>query len=268
MGTGTSSELAVNMQENTQITFNEITTNSEKISSAGSVSENIDIEVGGNLNCGLMITQTANTSTTSSGKLMSNTASSLNASLKSAMASQVDQAASSAQGFLSTAFGDKVKTKATVTEQINNILDNTITQTNLQNIVASSVDVEKDKIVVKGDWTCPPAGSVLNQDIVSSVTAQALMNQVSSAIDDNAVINNVVNKVKQAASQEDTGPIQEVGKAISDAMGKMILPFLSSGAVACVVCAGGVALLLSPAGQKAATHATNAAVAAAKVASV
>ena len=266
MGNTTSSSAVVDMQENTIITFNEITKNSQKISSAGEVSENIEIEVGGNLNCGLVINQTANTSTTSSGNLASSTASSLKNSLKSAMASQVDQSAKEAQGFLSTAYGNKSKTKTTVTDQINNILDNTITQTNLQNIVASSVDVESDKIVVKGDWTCPPSGSVLNQDIVSSVAAQALMKQVSDAIDDNTVINNVVNKVEQAADQENTGPIQEFGKAISDALGKMMLPFLSSGAVACVVCAGGVALLLSPAGQKAATHATNAAVAAAKVA--
>ena len=96
----------------------------------------------------------------------------------------------------------------------------------------------------------------MGNKIKSTIIAQQITSDIVKTIQNDQATTDLINKVTGDQASKATGPIQEIGKAISDFMKSLTAPWIISGVVTIVLIIAMLYFLLSPAGQKVATQAT------------
>jgi hypothetical protein len=166
-------------------------------------------------------------------------------------------------GFASVTGGNQVDTNATIMNAIKTVVRNQVTVNNIQQIATSSYNVNDGQLTV--DY-CKNSPLKWNQDIVSNVISDNILNSVSTQLLKNKQIQSLVAYVDQKASMQNKG-LEDVVKALGDAIAKVVGAFTGplaavwiGGLILCCVCCGALLyFMMSPAGQKAATNISGAA---------
>lgn len=122
--------------------------------------------------------------------------------------------------------------KQTITTNIQNIIETTVTQENLTNIVRSvALDQDGNVLIQKSVYTGPCA---VAQDLVLSLQASAIIGALVANITKNEAISDIVTKAKQEQIAELKG-LSDVIKSVGDAVSKVITAAMSPLLIAAVV---------------------------------
>lgn len=243
-----------NMSSVTDIMYNQLTENTTKISQTGTNINTATISIGGSVTgCSFTNNQTIDAKQTSTGNITADQVSNIQNDIQANLDAQVEQTAKQDNEMLS-GFANSNANINKVKQAIHNIVRTTITVKNFMEIKQQSFNLNEYKVTILGNYTCTSdeQGIDNKQDITSAMLAEGMTNSLVEAINNNKVISDITSSAKQYAEQKNKG--------LADVMSKFLMPFLSSGAVICVICAGMVAVMLSPAGQKAVSKGANAAV--------
>ena len=246
------------MSSVTDVMYNQLTENTVKISQSATNINTTTISIGGSVtNCKFKNNQKINSSQTSTGEITADQVSNIQNDIQANLDAQVEQKAVQENEMMS-GFANSNANINKVKQAIHNIIRTTITVKNFTEIKQNSFSLNDFKLNIIGNYTCltDEQGVYNNQDITSSMLAEGMTNSLVKAINNNKVISDITSEAEQFAEQKNKG--------LSDVMGKFMMPCLSSGAVICVVCAGMVAVMLSPAGQNAVSKGANAAASYAK----
>ena len=246
------------MSSVTDVMYNQLTENTVKIEQNATNINSSAITIVGNVTgCTFSNNQKIYASQVSTGEITADQVSNIQNDIQANLDAQVEQKAVQENEMMS-GFANSNANINKVKQAIHNIIRTTITVKNFTEIKQNSFSLNDFKLNIIGNYTCltDEQGVYNNQDITSSMLAEGMTNSLVKAINNNKVISDITSEAEQYAEQKNKG--------LSDVMGKFMMPCLSSGAVICVVCAGMVAVMLSPAGQNAVSKGANAAASYAK----
>jgi cobalamin biosynthesis Mg chelatase CobN len=249
-----------------EVTSNFIQKNMTSQSATQTIKQNVKID-GATLNCAATIQNDAEVKATVIQKLTSDTQVQMINKVMGQLENKLKSAQKAETGFLATPEGQKavVKVKNNISnklkanidiEKINKqILEINATQiVDMKNVVIDPCGISITKTALPGGCTVPcPVGN----EMKSTIIAQQITNDIVKTIQDDEATTDLVNNVTNQQSSKATGPIQEIGKAVSDFMKALSAPMVISGIVAVLLIIAMLYFLMSPAGQKAATRATN-----------
>jgi hypothetical protein len=242
-----------NMSSVTDIMYNQLTENTTKISQTGTNINTSTISIAGNVTgCTFRNDQKITADQVSTGNITADQVSNIQNDIQANLDAQIEQTAKQENEMLS-GFANSNANINKVKQAIHNIVRTTITVKNFMEIKQQSFNLNELNLTILGTYTCTTdeQGVYNNQDIASSMLAEGMTNSLVEAINNNKVISDITAEAEQYAEQKNKG--------LADVMSKFLMPCLSSGAVICVVCAGMVAVMLSPAGQNAVSKGANAA---------
>lgn len=245
----TINETVDEVTKNTTNIMNKMTNNSSQVCNTNQQLE-VTTGVGSVINCSNVTLGNVLASKCDMSAVFTQTGST---SILNTLNNAVDQASKSSnkavQGFLSTTVSDQNQ-NINMATHIKNVLSKNLT-TNMQNTcIQNSNGDQNNKLVLNGTINCPNGGSLsAGNNAQVSALASCVTNQAIDILSKDDIINSAVQKLEASNSSKQTGPIQELGKAISDAIGQMGKIGAIIAIVAIVVVIGAVIFLLSPSGQ-------------------
>jgi len=143
--------------------------------------------------------------------------------------------------------------------EIQNIVENNITTTNVNNTVAEQVNIQDGELNLQF-YDCSDGNAKLDfsQDIMAEVKATSIMNILKESVASNEMLNKMAATADSSASQKQGG-VAEIADSVFGGIAGIIGTSqegaqVASAASVCCVCVlvlGGVAVALSPAGQNA-----------------
>ena len=235
-------------------------------SATQTVKQNVTID-GATLNCVARIGNDAEVKATVIQQLTSDTQIQMINQVMEQLENKLKEVQNAKTGFLATPEGQKEASdvRNNLTNKLKSNIDlekinQQITEINakqvvdLKNIVIDPCGISISKTPLPGGCQIP---CPLGNEIKSTIIAQQITSDIVKTVQNDAATTNLINKVVADQTSTATGPIQEIGKAISDFMNAFNKPLIISAIVAIVLILAMVYFLMSPAGQKATTQATN-----------
>ena len=220
--------------------------------------------------CRVSIRQSIDSETVATGQMNSQNIQDLTAKLKADANTAIDNSASQKNGFLTPAVGNSTSATTNVKNQVTNIIENTMSSKNVQDIFAhaqnknfadySDMYYECDP-QYKSPGKCGPDDTtgcdfVVDQNIKAKVVAKgvadALTKALSNVITENTTTSNIVTSstlTNQGANDLLDSWFGGIAKLLGASTGMVAI-------IACVLCvaiAAALYFLLSPAGQQATT---------------
>jgi hypothetical protein len=252
MGNKQSISQDFNLKAVNKAVYNQVTKNSAKGEAAGFNTQSLNIDVGINDGCPIKTNQKISSKVVSSTKNMPKTI----VDMKGEIANDMKQAAGaklkSMTGALSTNFGSKSTVKQKINQTIENVVNKTITTENMTESIAKSVNIQDGNLKVKFMRCRDGKGGIdMTQDITSELAANAVTDALTKSLMQDKFVNKIAQEQKAESVVENTGPIQDLGNAISGIFGSLTAIYAICGLVVCLAIAAGAYILLSPAGQNA-----------------
>jgi hypothetical protein len=231
--------------------FEKITTNSSESLASQANIQNLEV-VMRNVKCGkVKFGQKIDATTQSSSKLSINQVNDIKNEISNEMKASATAAVEKATQMGNMQFGDKQNVNQNVTMAIENIVENKITETNLNKAIAEQVSIQNGKLVIDG-YDCTEGGEISwEQDMTAKLAAEAVTDVLAKAIAENTTLNSLHAAASGKAKTENTGFADIIGTFFEGITGPM-----KYGIIACVVCCCLLVLVmivigLSPAGQSA-----------------
>jgi hypothetical protein len=194
---------------------NFITDNSQSVSASGVNFQNMDIELGDVTGCNIKFGQTIDSQVASTGELSATELSAMESKAQTHLDNNVGALMEKMSGFASVQFETDTEqdVRQNISNKLRNITEKTFETSNYNEIVASVVNTQKQKIKI-GNYDCTTGGQLdVSQDISSKVIASALTDQVIDRFMKDEQIVGVVNKIEAEQSNKDEGVGEAVGVA-------------------------------------------------------
>ena len=194
---------------------NFITENSQSVSASGVNVQNMDIELGNVTGCNIKFGQTIDSQVASTGELSATELSAMESKAQTHLDNNVGALMEKMSGFVSVQFDNDTEqdVKQNISNKLRNITEKTFETSNYNEIVASVVNTQKQKIKV-GNYDCTTGGQLdVSQDISSKVIASALTDQLIDRFMKDEQVVGVVNKIEAEQSNRDEGVGEAVGVA-------------------------------------------------------
>lgn len=237
-----------------------INKNSSSTASSTMLINSCKVEVGGNVDGKISLTQKIDLTKEVSGKMEPKNVQELRDMISTGVQNAVQQATSATASTLSGASSSQ--DNVTINQNIQSIVSKTVSNENYSSIVDETLAKNDGVIKIKGN-VGKNADIKIDQGIVAGIIAKNVLEAVNSAVSENQQIASVFNNASQAATSVSTNPIQNVLDGIAKIFGVgadvMKTYVMICGAIICVICLGLLAFAMSPAGQKATTNASGAA---------
>lgn len=236
---------AINKSIYEQTTIN---SNSSMASQANIQSMKIDLR--NIVACTTNITQSVNASASASSTLDNKQTTAIKNAITTEMQAAVQAQVDKVTETGNLQFGDEQNVNQEVTLAVENIISNSIITENINSAVAEQVTVQDGVYTVDG-YDCTLGGEInYNQDITAQVVANIVTKNLTDAIAESDVLNQLQAAADAAAKTENKGIAD-----IVDSIGEAFAGPLKWIALACVLCVcvlviGGVIMGMSPAGQK------------------
>lgn len=238
-----------------------VSTNIAKTSATSVNTQTFTLNIGVIDNCPLSLGQKIESKTVAISKLENNRSASLASSLQATLSSALKNSTEMVNGLAAATGGNEQDTNNNIQTTINQSIQNRITDTNINEVVASSVNTQTMTLNIAA---CQNSPIQANQGIVSNVIAQNILTQISNDIVNNSVIASATTDVTNSTSMKNQGLndlVDSMGKAISSIIGSVTGPigaaYIACAIVCCVCCAALLYFMMSPAGQEAASKASN-----------
>lgn len=265
MGGQQSKQTVMNTVVN-ETTTNFVQKNMTSQSATQTVKQNVKID-GAALYCAATIENDAEVKATVIQQLTSDTQVQMINKVMDQLEDKLKSSQNAETGFLATPQGQK-----DVNDVRNNITNKLKANIDIEKINKQITEINATQVVDLKDVVIDPCGMSitktaipggcqvpcpLGNQIKTAIIAQQITSDIVKTIQDDQATNDLINNVTGDQASKATGPIQEMGKAISDFMKSLTAPFIIMGVVVIVLIFAALYFLMSPAGQKVVTQATN-----------
>lgn len=236
-----------------------IQTNSQETASSTMNINTARIEVGGNVDGRINLTQRIDLTKEVSGKLQQTSLDQLKTMMDTSLQSMVSQAA---EATASTGGGQAAtQNDVEINQTIQSITSQTTQLSNYNKLVDETLNKNDGTIVIKGN-VGKNADITIDQGIVAKIVAKNVLESVATQIMDNTTIASVINTAEQTATSTSKNLLDNLFEGIASifGIGADVAKTWIIGCVIvlCVLCGGILAFMMSPAGQESATTAVSA----------
>jgi|694.fasta_scaffold80328_4 hypothetical protein len=236
-----------------------IQTNSQETASSTMNINTARIEVGGNVDGRINLTQRIDLTKEVSGKLQQTSLDQLKTMMDTSLQSMVSQAA---EATASTGGGQAAtQNDVEINQTIQSITSQTTQLSNYNKLVDETLNKNDGTIVIKGN-VGKNADITIDQGIVAKIVAKNVLESVATQIMDNTTIASVINTAEQTAAATSKNLLDNLFEGIASifGIGADVAKTWIIGCVIvlCVLCGGILAFMMSPAGQETATTAVSA----------
>ena len=154
-------------------------------------------------------------------------------------------------------FGDKQNSETKINQEIETVIENVFKTENLNEAVSSAVQTnDADLIILSMD--CTEGGQLdVTQDLTAKIAATAVMGQVIEKLMETEAVKELAAEIDSKQTTENKGAAEVVSEAgdaaagiIGAATGPMQYAIIAVVVICCLLMIGGVAIAMSPAGQK------------------
>jgi hypothetical protein len=236
-----------------------IQSNSQETASSTMNINTARIEVGGNVDGKINLTQRIDLTKEVSGKLQQTSLDQLKTMMDTSLQNMVKQAsdatASSGGGQATTQ--DNVE----INQTIQSITSQTTQLSNYNKLVDETLNKNDGTIVIKGN-VGKNADIRIDQGIVAKIVAKNVLESVATQMMDNTTISKVVSTAEQTASSTSKNLLDNLFDGIAKVFGVGAdvakTWIIGCVIVLCILCGGILAFMMSPAGQEATTTAASA----------
>ena len=235
--------------------YEQTTINSNSSMAAQANIQSMQIDLRNIVACTTNISQTVNASASASSTLENDQTTAIKNAITTEMQAAVQAQVEKVTEAGNFQFGDKQNVNQSLTLAVENIISNSIITENINNAVAEQVTIQDGVYTIDG-YDCTLGGEInYSQDITAQVVANIVTKNLSDAIAESDVLNDLQAAADAAAKTENKGIAD-----IIDSIGEMLAGPLKWIALACVMCVcvlviGAVVMGLSPAGQNATRNA-------------
>jgi len=245
---------AINQSIYQQTTLNQ---NSSIASQANINTMNLDMRniVGCTTNVLQNIDATASSSSTLNNTQTTAIKNAITTEMQAAVKAQIDKV-TEAGNFQ---FGDKQSVNQEVTLAVQNIIENTIVTENINAAVAEQVSINDGVYTIDG-YDCTISGEInYTQDITAQVVATVVTTNLTDAIAESDILNQLQAAADAAARTENKGLADIITSFFEGLTGPMKYAMIASVVCCCMVVVLAVVMGLSPAGQNATRNMSKAA---------
>lgn len=204
----------------TQITSTFMSQNSQKVTASDYNINQANFSQATITDCNVNITQSIDMSAVATGHMTVQNQQQLTTALQNAMQQKIQQAATQHNGFLAPAFANSAQATSDVINRSNTVIATTISSSTVQNIFATANNTNEadfSHLV----YTCSPSNPktlTLDQTIKAQIVAQGVSDAITTAMQNDSVLNSAITDLSQSASQTNAG-LDDLVKAITSFWG-------------------------------------------------
>lgn len=216
-----------------------IVNNTKNVSQSNcTATNNISINVGGNLKCGAIVDQTASTICQLSANMTNLNENTVANQLATQLQALLQSGQGSSQAFLATAISAQISEQQLI-QEVNNTISTNINNDIFNTCATSSASINGTTLTIGKDWECPTSSPniTINQNAIAQATANCLADNTVKALLNNSTISSIVSQMiadqqsKQSGLASLTGMLALViiGVIVLAIAGVFLLPKLLGG---------------------------------------
>lgn len=260
----------MNFQSTTKILEENITENTNKVNAAAIQANQMKLSIGVNpitgeqfgegpalKNCKVVVAQTADADVQSEASLTTQSILESKQKIQDSMQANLSSAMEKSTQAGNFQFGDKQNSETKINQEIETVVENVFKTENLNEVVSSVVQTNEADLMI-GNMDCSLGGELdVTQDLTAKVAATAVMGQVIEKLMETEAVKELAAEIDSKQTSENTGAAEVVSEAgdaaagiIGAATGPMKYAIIAVVLICCLLMIGGVAIAMSPAGQK------------------
>ena len=260
----------MNFKSTTKILEENITENTNKVNAAAIQANKMKLSIGVNpitgeqfgegpalKNCKVVIAQTADADVQSEATLTTQSIIESKQKIQDSMQSNLSSAMEKSTQAGNFQFGDKQNSETKINQEIETVVENVFKTENLNEVVSSVVQTNEADLMI-GNMDCSLGGELdVTQDLTAKVAATAVMGQVIEKLMETEAVKELAAEIDSKQTTENKGAaevVDSVGDAAAGVIGATTGPLkyamIAIVLICCLLMIGGVAIAMSPAGQK------------------
>lgn len=226
--------------------FEQVTTNTQKVSASSTNIQSIGLNVKGSMiGCPFNATQKIKSETQTDAAMATETILAMKNEITTEMQAGASAAIEKSTEAGNMQFGDKQNVKQETNMAIENIVDTTITTENLSEVISNAVNIQDNVMNIGGDLDCQGEKMVLGQDISAKLITKAVMGALTDALIENKTTNKLTATSDSEQKTENKGLADIIGTIFAGLTG----PLIAVVVCVCIIMLAVTLFLLSPAGQ-------------------
>ena len=230
--------------------YNQVTTNTQKVSQSSTNIQSIGLNVKGSMiGCPFNATQKIKAESQTDVSMVPETILAMKNEITTEMQAGAQAAIEKSTEAGNLQFGDKQNVKQEINMAIENIVETTITTDNLSEVISNAVNIQENVMNIGGDLDCQGEQITLGQDISAKLVTKAVMTSLTDALLENKTTNQFVANLDASQKTENKGLADIVGTFFEGITGPIKYALIACVLMICVVIIGLTLFLLSPAGQ-------------------
>jgi hypothetical protein len=230
--------------------FEQVTTNTQKVSASSTNIQSIGLNVKGSMiGCPFTANQKIKSETQTDAAMATETILAMKNEITTEMQAGASAAIEKSTEAGNMQFGDKQNVKQETNMAIENIVDTTITTDNLSEVISNAVNIQENVMNIGGDLDCQGEQMVLGQDISAKLITKAVMGALTDALIENKTTSKLTATSDAKQKTENKGLADIVGTFFEGITGPIKYALIACVLMICVVIIGLTVFLLSPAGQ-------------------
>jgi hypothetical protein len=230
--------------------FEQVTTNTQKVSASSTNIQSIGLNVKGSMiGCPFTANQKIKSETQTDAAMATETILAMKNEITTEMQAGASAAIEKSTEAGNMQFGDKQNVKQETNMAIENIVDTTITTENLSEVISNAVNIQENVMNIGGDLDCQGEQMVLGQDISAKLITKAVMGALTDALIENKTTSKLTATSDAKQKTENKGLADIVGTFFEGITGPIKYALIACVIMICVVIIGLTLFLLSPAGQ-------------------
>ena len=262
----------MNFKSTTKILEENITENTNTVNASAIQANKLKISIGVNpitgesllapgekalRGCNFDITQSATADMQSEASLTTQSILNSKSKIQDSMQANLSSAMEKSTQAGNFQFGDKQNSETKINQEIETVVENVFKTENINEAVSSAVQTnDTDLIILSMD--CTEGGQLdVTQDLTAKIAATAVMGQVIEKLMETEAVKELAAEIDSKQTTENKGAaevVDSVGDAAADVIGATTGPLkyamIAIVLICCLLMIGGVAIAMSPAGQK------------------
>lgn len=260
----------MNFKSTTKILEENITENTNKVNASAIQANKMKLSIGVNpitgeqfgegpalKNCKAVIAQSADADVQSEASLTTQSILESKTAVQDSMQANLSAAMEKSTQAGNFQFGDKQNSETKINQEIETVIENVFKTENLNEAVSSAVQTNDADLMI-GNMDCSLGGELdVTQDLTAKIAATAVMGQVIEKLMETEAVKELAAEIDSKQTSENTGAAEVVSEAgdaaagiIGAATGPMQYAIIAVVVICCLLMIGGVAIAMSPAGQK------------------
>ena len=226
--------------------YNQVTTNTQKVSASSTNIQSIGLNVKGSMiGCPFNATQKIKAESQTDVSMVPETILAMKNEITTQMQAGAQAAIEKSTEAGNLQFGDDQNVKQEINMAIENIVETTITTENLSEVIANAVNIQENVMNIGGDLDCQGEQITLGQDISAKLVTKAVMASLTEALIENKTTNQLVADAGASQKTENKGLADIIGTIFAGLTG----PLIAVVVCVCIIMLAVTLFLLSPAGQ-------------------